>query len=160
MEQFNFNRAKSRIKDVVKRFKYFTNTLDYSDKALEVMEIIKKQSEDKSITKRERTILNRFGREQYVAKNLFNVMLINKQPDTLDPKENPDQLTTRQQIIYNITSPSNEDKETIDQGPYTFFTMHKEEYQLYKVIIDELYDYRPDTVESTSDASDSEDTSM
>ena len=128
------------IKTVVKRFKYFDKHLDYTKEAVPVLKLVELSIQDPDFvfTKEMEKARRRFEKEALVASRLFNVMLINIQPTTLNMLENPSQKTTKQQVLSIVSSQSNLDKELVTIGEYNYYPMTKDEYDLYNEIISEI----------------------
>lgn len=131
--------TKKQVRKTLLNFKFFDSNLQYTPDSLEILETLKVKLEDPEyrITNKEERLLRNFEKETIVAQKLFTVWSISTQPTSLDIKDNPKQLTTRQQIITIITSESNQDKEIVTVGELQFYTMSKKDYKIYSEIMKE-----------------------
>ena len=141
-KDYNKKLLRKRIDKVLSEMKYFDSNFEYTPDCLEVMTIIEKKSKDSEykFTTEDKKLMDKFEKESYVIQRLFNVTKIAEQPTTLDILINPEQDVTQQQIISIITSKYNQDKETIKVGKYEFYTMLREEFELFNEIKDERVD--------------------
>ena len=139
---YNKKVLRSRVDKILSEMKYFDANFEYTPNSLEVMQVIQKKSDDPEykFTEEDGKIMDQFEKESYVVQRLFNVQKISEQPTTLDIQDNPEQLVTQQQIISMITSKYNGDKQTVRAGKYEFYTMLKEEFDLFNEIKDEKID--------------------
>lgn len=132
--------TKKQIKAIFKRFRYFTPQLDYSPDGERMVQLIAYTFTETGVeaTKEFDKQVRRFEKEAEIAKNLFNVALVQARPTTLDEKENPHKVTTRQQVEAVITAPSSQEKPYIPMDGINFLPMSKELYDLYLQVYKEL----------------------